>query len=284
MTEESNLQACSYFLVRYVPDTAREEFLNIGLFLHNAEEQFLDCLFTDDLRRIRRFHPQADLRFLEDLQSHFEQQIQEHESNFAAYLEEMQESFSNLIQIAPARSVLTAEPQTEMRQLFQRLVGERRTELPEAGTRMRIKQRLVDALRRSMVLSDPRFEKRIPAERWTAKGDPFHFDFGYRLAVAGGHPNGQVKLIHALSLHRDNELAHVLANTIRYVRRQEPADLTALIDGPPGRGDTTARHSHRLLMDADVTLRPIAEVEDFARSVSKELLRTASADAQAPLA
>jgi hypothetical protein len=202
----------------------------------------------------------------------FEQQIQEHENNFAGYLQEMQESFSNLIQIAPAHSVLTAEPQAEMQQLLERLVGERRAELPEAGTRMRIKQRLIDALRRSRVFNDPRFEKRVPAERWTVKGDPFHFDFGYRLPLAGGSLTGHVKLIHALSLGRDNELAHVLANTIRYVRHQEPADLTVVIEGPPARGDTTARHSYRLLMDAQVTLRPLANVEDFALSVSAELL------------
>jgi hypothetical protein len=271
MADESNIQACTYFLVRYVPNTARQEFLNIGLFLHNAGEQFLDCLFTDDLRRIKRFHPQADLRFLLDLQSHFEQQIQEHENDFEGYLREIQESFSNLIQITPAHTLLTAEPQTEMQLLFERLVGERRADLPAAGTRMRIKQRLAEALRRARVFEDARFEKRIPAERWTVKGDPFHFDFGYRLTPAVGNSNGHVKLIHALSLSRDNELAHVLANTIRYVRQHEPADLTAVIEGPPGRGDTTARHSYRLLMDAEVTLRPIAEVHDFALSVSKEL-------------
>ena len=109
MPEASSLKAWTYFLVRYVPDTAREEFLNLGLFLHNAEEQFLDCLFADDFRRLKRFHPQADCCFLRELQSYFEQQIQEHESNLEGYLQEMQESFSNLIQLTPPRPLLTAE-------------------------------------------------------------------------------------------------------------------------------------------------------------------------------
>ena len=56
MADEGSLKACSYYLVRYVPSAEREEFLNIGLLLHSPEEQFLDCLFTRDLRRVKRFH------------------------------------------------------------------------------------------------------------------------------------------------------------------------------------------------------------------------------------
>jgi hypothetical protein len=142
---------------------------------------------------------------------------------------------------------------------------------------MRIKQRLADALRRALVLNHPLFEKRIPAEQWTEKGDPFHFDFGYRPPLAAGKPNGHLKLIHALSLHRDNEIAHVLANTLRYVRRKEPAELTAVIEAWPARRDETAGHSYRLLRDAEVTLRPLAELGAFASSVSQELSLSASA-------
>jgi hypothetical protein len=270
---ENLLKACSYSLVRYVPNTEREEFLNIGVFLHSADEQFLDCLITDDFRRVKRFHPQVDLGLLRDLQGHFEQQIQEHENDLAGYLRETQESFSNLIQITPPRPLLTAEPQAEIQQLFERFVGRRLATFPALDTRMRIKQRLAEALRHAMVFDHPLFEKRIPAERWTFKGDPFHFDFGYRPPLTAGKPNGHVKLIHALSLHRDNETAHVLANTLRYVRGQEPADLTAVIEGWPSSGDKIAAHSLRLLVDAEATLRPLAEVEDFALSVCNELPR-----------
>jgi Protein of unknown function (DUF3037) len=272
MAEESHLKSCSYSLVRYVPDTEREEFLNIGLFLHSAEEQFLDCLFTDDFRRVKRFHPEADLGLLRDLQSHFEQQIQEHENDLAGYLRDMQESLSNLIQLTPPRPMLAAEPQAQIQQLFERFVGKRLADFPAADTRMRIKQRLAAALRRAMVYDHPLFEKHIPAERWTEKGDPFHFDFGYRPRLARGKPNGHVKLIHSLSLHRDNETAHVLSNTLRYVRRKEPAELTAVIEGWPASADKVAGHSYRLLMDAEVTLRPLSEVDEFVSSVGKELL------------
>jgi hypothetical protein len=277
VVDEGSLKSCAYYLVRYVPHTEREEFLNIGLLLHSPEEQFLDCLFTDDLRRIKRFHRQADLEFLRDLQSHFEQQIQQHEDNLPGFLEGMQQSLSHVIQLAPARPVLAAEPPAQLQQLFERLVGKRQADFPAADTRMRIKQRLVEALRRARVFDDKRFEKRIPAEPLTHPGDPFHFDFGYRPPMAAGKPNGHLKLLHALSLHRDHDLASVLSLTMGYVRSKQPAELTAIIEGWPTRGDKTAGHSSRILRDAEIAMRPLTEVDAFATSIRTELMPSASA-------
>lgn len=269
--DEAKLKACAYYLVRYVPNAEREEFLNIGLFLHSPDEQFLDCLFTDDLRRIKRFHPHADLDFLRELQSHFEQQIQQHEDNLSLFLEEMQRSYSNLIQLAPARHVLASEPQAQMAQLFARLVGMRRQGFPAADTRMRIKQRLVQALRNAGIYDDQRFEKRIPAASLTNPGNPFHFDFGYRPIMAAGRPHGHLKLIHALSLHRDYELASVLSLNMSYIRAKQPAELTAIIEALPAQGDSVAGHSQRILRDADISMRPMAEMANLAATVRDEL-------------
>ena len=271
MADNGNLKPCAYYVVRYVPHPEREEFLNIGLFLHSAEEQFLDCLFTDDYRRIKRFHPQADLEFLRTMQDYFEQQIQQHEANLPEFLAGMEQSFSHLIQLAPVRPVLAAEPGTELPQLFARLVGNRRSELPAADTRMRIRQRFVAALQHARVLRDKRFERNIPAEPLTHPGDPFHFDFGYRPAADAGEPQGSLKLVHALSLHRDYELASVLSLTIGYVRARQPADLTAVVEGRPAQSDQTAGHSYRILKDAGIAIRPLSEAEAFARSISREL-------------
>jgi len=273
---EGNLTPCAYYLVRYVPNAEREEFLNIGLLLHSPEEQFLDCLVTRDFRRVKRFHPQADLEFLHELQNHFEQQIQQHEDNLPAFLAEMEQSFSHLIQLAPARPVLSVEPQAELQQLFEKLVGKRPGDLPAADTRMRIKQCLVAALRRTSVINDKRFEKHVPAERLTHPGNPFRFDFGYRPAMADGKPNGHLKLIHALSLRRDHELASVLSLNMSYVRSQQPAELTAIIEGWPPRGDKIAGHSYRILNDAEITMLPLSEVDGFAAAVRNELAASAS--------
>jgi hypothetical protein len=276
MAEDSNLKSCAYYLVRYVPHAEREEFINIGLLLHSAEEQFLDCLITRDFRRVKRFHPQADLELLRDLQGYFEQQIQEHEDNLQGFLNGMEQSFSHVIQLAPERPVLAAEPQEQLHQLFDRFVDKLQADFPAANTRMRIKQSLVEALRRAHVFEDGRFEKHIPAEPLTHPGDPFHFDFGYRPLPAAGQSNGHLKLVHALSLQRDFELASVLSLTMGYVRTKQPAELTAIVEELPTKAGKTAAHSARILHDAKITMRPLSDVDEFAASIRHELSQSAS--------
>jgi hypothetical protein len=70
---------------------------------------------------------------------------------------------------------------------------ERQADFHAPDTRMRIKQRLGEVLRRARAFNDQRFEKRIPDEPLTHPGDPFHFDFGCRPPMAAGKPNGHLK-------------------------------------------------------------------------------------------
>jgi len=275
MADESDLKPCSYYLVRYVPNAEREEFLNIGVLLHSPGDNYLNCLFTDDYHRIKRFHPAADMVFLRDLQSYFVQQIQRREDDLQGFLDDLQQSLSHLIQLGPARPMLAADLQAQLHELSQRLVGMRQAGFPADDTRMGIKQHLVEALRRARVFDHPCFEKRIPAERWTHSGDPFHFDFGYRPPIARGKPNGHLKLVHALSLHRDPDLASVLALTIGYVRALQPAELTAVINSLPEREDRVASHSYRILRDAEIAVQPVAGANLLALSIQNELLAIA---------
>jgi hypothetical protein len=274
MAEASKLKPCTYFLVQYVPDVTRGELLNIGVFLHSPEEGFLDCLFTDDFHRLKRFHPQADTEFLRELQPHFEQQIKEHEGDLDGYIREMQEAFSNLIQVTPPRTCLVAEPQAIMADLFARYVGARLAGPPPQDTRMRIKQRLTAALRRSGVLEHSLFEKRVPAERWTQKGDPFCFDFGYRPLQVEGKPNGHVKLIHAYSFGRDpdKEVVKALRWTFDRVLEKELAEITVGHEDLVTPIDPTARASQSILQGERIHLVPASRFDDYAQSVHVELL------------
>jgi hypothetical protein len=267
---KSKLKACSLRVVRYVPDLVRGEFLNIGLLLHSPDEKFLGCLFTDDFRHVRRFHPQADLDFLRELQQDFEQQIDEHEGDLAGYLRFMEQSFSNMIQLGEARPCLLHDPQSEIQTLFERYVGPRLKGPLALDTRLRIKQRLTAALVRAGVWEH--LEKRIPAAPWTHQGDPFAFDFGYRPLQVEGRPNGHVKFVHALSQRRDTALAKVLAYTMEHVRRREPAELTAVVEDPTETPDEATRSTRHILQEAQIALCPIAQLDSFAHSIRGELI------------
>ncbi len=265
------MKPCSYYVVHYVPDLVRGEPLNIGVFLHSPSEGFLDCLFTNDFADVRRIHPQADVVFLRELQPHFEQQIKEHEQNLESLLEGMLESYSNLIQLSAPRTCLLGDPQAEIRNLFERYVGPRAIAAPRQGTRMRIKQEMTQAFRRLGLLDLKRFETRIPVEPWTQKGDPFTFDFGYRPLEVGGKPNGHIKLIHALSLRYDPDVADLLGIKLQRVREKDPAELTAVVEALPPVGDETAAYSERVLKEHKIALQPLAGVEVYAESVRREL-------------
>jgi DUF3037 family protein len=269
MNENSPLKECALFLVQYMPDLVRGEFMNLGVFLHCPEEEYLGCLFTDDYRRIKRFHPQADLEFLREIQQDFEQQIDEHGDDLAGYAAYLQKTFSNLVQVAPPRRCLLHDPQFEIHGLFERYVGPR-APAPEAeDTRLRIKQRLTSAFVHAGIWK--KLDKRIPVSDWTHPGDPFTLDYGYRPTLIEGKPNGHVRFIHALSLKRDAELAKVLVYTLDHVRRKEPADLTAVVEGRAGQGDEPAELCQRILEEGRVAIQPLAGVEAFAQSVRSEL-------------
>lgn len=288
MNEESKLKECSFYLVRYVPDIVRGEGLNIGLFLHSPEQEYLDCLFTDDFSRVRRLHPRADVKFLRELQSYFEQQIREHEGDLEGYVREMQHSYSNLIQLTEQCACLASDPSQEIQELFTRYVGARTAGPVQSDTRMRVKHALTKAFERAGLIKLKALERHIPAQQWTEKGDPFTFDFGYTPQVEAGMPaearladgqalakagrrNGHIRLIHALSLKRDATLADLLALKIKRVREKEPADLTAVVEALPARGDKTADYSHKVLLDHQIAVEPLARLDAYVEHVRHEL-------------
>ena len=110
-----------------------------------------------------------------------------------------------------------------------------------------------------------RLERRIPAARYTFPGDPLRFDFGYR-------PDGEMKLLHALSLQRDTDLAKALAYTMGLVRRREPATLTAVVGSEPAeeRGEV-ARAAAQILEGSDILIEPVSNISGVAASIRREL-------------
>ncbi|TAM84581.1 MAG: DUF3037 domain-containing protein [Acidobacteria bacterium] len=271
MAAVEKFKECSLYLVQYVPDVVRGEFLNIGLFLFSPRENYLGCLFTDDFRRIKRFHPQADTDFLRELQQDFEQQIDDHSDDLDSYLHWMEQSFSNMVQIAPVRACLLRDPATEIQDLFNRYVGARVEGPLPLDTRVRIKQRLRLSFVRGGLWDRPELERNIPAARWTQLHDPFTFDFGYRPVEIEGKPKSPMKFVHALSLKRDVELAKVLVYTMGHVRRSEPAELTAIVEGTAGNEDEAATLSQSILEEAGISIQPVAFADTYAQSIRREL-------------
>ncbi len=201
------LRQCEFYLLRYVPDAVKDEFVNIGVVLLERgaaeKENFADLRFTSDWQRVRCLDPAADLEMLEALEADMRRELRQ--SGSGAFISRLQDSFSNVLQLSSAKACLTESPQDEIGELARmylersRVAGERAA----AG-----RQWIVTAMRAAFEQAGvwKLMRKRIPVAEYTHKGDPLKIDCGYR-------PNGVLKMFHAVALAADVDAAKVLAYT-----------------------------------------------------------------------
>jgi hypothetical protein len=216
---------CEFFLVRYVPDPVKSEFVNIGVLLREAgRPESAVVRFTRDWGRVRCVDPDADTATLEALETEVRLRLQETDQ---PVMKSIQDSFSHLVQLTPSKACLAESMPAEVDLLMQLHVEPRKREsTARRSGRMAIHARMRSEFERAGVWDLLR--KRIAAASYTRAGDPLRIDCGYR-------PNGVVRMFHAVSLEGDSELAKVLAFSApalaEGVHRVESADLelTAIV-------------------------------------------------------
>ena len=222
----SERQPCEFFLVRYVPDPVKNEFVNIGVMLREAGRPESTVLrFTKDWSRVRCVDPDADTGMLEALEGEVRRRLLE---DGQPVMKTLEDSFSNLLQITASKGCLAESVPAELEQLMALHVEARKRE-GAAGRSGRavIHARMRSEFERAGVWDLMR--KRIAAASYTRPGDLLRIDCGYR-------PNGIIRMFHAVSLESDSELAKVLAFSVpaltEGVRRVENADLelTAVVE------------------------------------------------------
>ena len=68
---------CDFFLLRYVPDVVKGEFVNLGVvLLEEGDDGFTDVRFTRDWRRVRCLDPEADIELLESYEAELRRLLQ----------------------------------------------------------------------------------------------------------------------------------------------------------------------------------------------------------------
>jgi hypothetical protein len=221
-----NRLQCEFLLVRYVPDTVRNEFVNIGVVLREARRpETAEVRFTRDWSRVRCLDPDADIGMLEAL----ENEIRERMAGGAEdILRAISDSFSNMLQVTEPKACLADSLPAEMETLSRMYVETRRQ---REARRLSGRQAIATSMRRQFEAAGVwgLMRKRITAAQYTQAGDPLRIDCGYR-------PNGVIRMFHAVSLDGDLEAAKVLAfsapQLAEGVRRVEQAslELTAVVE------------------------------------------------------
>jgi hypothetical protein len=262
-------RACQFYLLRYVPNIVRGEFVNLGVLLYDPADQRLYApRLLDNFRRIRRLHPWADLEVLAALERQIEEAAPAQPEELPAYLERLQQ-FSNLLEFTEPKAVLTTDPVAELDRLYDTYVAEPRypTRLAAAVERSRawIRAQLNSALRGAGLWE--KLERGVRVEEFTHRGDRFRFDFGYR-------HNGQRGFLHSLALEREVDRAKVLAYTMeriatRLAAEQLAARCAAIVEAPPQ--SDTAELSARILAEQAIAVVPVAELTDFTTRLRQQL-------------
>jgi hypothetical protein len=109
-----------FFLVRYVPNPVRAEFVNIGVILHDLEsiEGTAVIRITRNWNRVLCIDPEADTEMLEALEEDINSQFAEGNESVKVLLSALQQQLSNSLQISEPNITLGANLTVETDRLM----------------------------------------------------------------------------------------------------------------------------------------------------------------------
>jgi Protein of unknown function (DUF3037) len=235
----AELRQCEFFLVRYVPDPVKNEFVNIGVVLRDlggvvspgeGRPDTAVVRFTRDWGRVRCVDPEADVSLFEALESDIRRRLGESSArpDVQPVMSMIEDSFSNALQMTSPKACLAESMAAEVENLLKLYVETRkRPKVSRVTGRQTVYGQMRNQFERAGVWDLMR--KRIAAAEYTRPGDPLRIDCGYR-------PNGVVRMFQAISLESDADDAKLLAfsalSLVAGVKRVEKADLelTAIVE------------------------------------------------------
>lgn len=270
---------CEFFLLRYVPDVVKGEFVNIGVvLLETGDGGFTDVRFLRDWRRVRGADPEADIELLESYEEDLRRLLQSRVPEIINYrgsmsrrewlLAQMEQSFSGALELTPMQAVLTESPAAELGVLAHAYL-----ESPARGSRAQTGRRVVyqamrDAFETAGVWQF--MQKDIPVARYTRQGDPLKIDCGYR-------PNGVIHLFQALSLATNVDSAKVLAFSYSEMRgglanaEHAMSDLTVIAEDELDPHDEGVAFALATLQGSEIAVSRVADMPQIAERARLEL-------------
>jgi len=264
----SEKQHCRFFLLRYVPDAVKTEFVNFGLVLLPPAGP-AEVRFTRDFSTLQGLDPAADLDLLAALEADLRRQLAETSGPGDMLLQRIGDSFSNGVQASEMKACLADSPAQEA-DLLARIYLEhaRFARTRESSRRDVILQGVQSAFEKTGVWR--LMQHRIAASTYTHPGDPLRIDCGYGLP-------GRIKMFHAVSLQSDPNSAKVLAYTFprmaEGMRRQTSmaAELTVVIDQQPEQPEDAVLFAMETLRQQSINLVQLAELPVIAATAAQDL-------------
>src|SRR5512146_2899352 len=162
---------CEFFLVRYMPDPVKEEFVNVGVALStldSAGPTFCDVLFTRSWSRAKCLDPDLDPEEIQGL----EQQIRDALWNSTSgSIDSLRESCGGRVQLTTSKVILTESPEAELKLLQDAYLHRPSARSRDhAGARELLVNVMRGAFDREGILSLMTIN--VPISHYTQDGDP----------------------------------------------------------------------------------------------------------------
>jgi hypothetical protein len=232
---------CEFFLIRYVPDVVKGEFVNIGVLLREAgaaESDSAVVRFTRDWSRVKCLDADADVGLLEELEGEIGARLpiaNREGVGIKPIVEILQDTLANSVQMTEVKACLAESLPAEIEQLMKMYVEPLKVKVERKRTgRAAIAGAMRTEFERAGVWGLMR--KRIAASAYTRAGDPMRIDCGYRVGEKAAESDGVIRMFQAISLEGDVEAAKGLAYSAPQLRegvdRVEAArlELTAVVE------------------------------------------------------
>jgi hypothetical protein len=259
-----------YYVLRYMPDLVRGEWVNIGLLVFDPrtnQRQFRLIEDEAEFSRVRRLHPQTDERVLRSLQVELESRFEGARlaagsvDDWEQILFKWDATLSNVLQLSRPAGSLGTDLESEADRLYADRVTVPRTARRTGALHSRAELRgyCSDVFRLAQLWN--RLEKRVRASEFTFPGDPMRIDYGYRR-------NGTRGFVQTLSVSRSPGDAKLLAYTAKRIHDQShfASEFTAVTDVALSSDNDRHRFVRRTLQDAGIVAVPR---EGFAVWVAK---------------
>src|SRR5947209_18332888 len=118
---DERLHACAYHVLRYNPNLVRDEWVNIGVLVHDRKSKRARARLIEEpveFGRVRKLHANAALDLFRALASDFQTQLDERKKDGDEYFHDLDETLCNALQLSPERGGLTDDMEVELHCLY----------------------------------------------------------------------------------------------------------------------------------------------------------------------
>lgn len=228
----SNLIPCEFFVVRYVPDVIKQEFVNIGIVLRTAAQdegvkREAQVRFTRNWKRVLCLDPDVDINLLVALEDDWTLTLASQQADW--FVSHLGDLLSNSIQMTEPRASLAQDLDLELNKLVSLYVDSG----PQIATQLDRRRDIALSMRSQFQDAGvwSQMQKRIPASQYTQPGDPMRLDCGYRF-------DSTFRIFHAVSFRGWLTAAKALAYSAPLIsegvlaKEFRTLELVAVIETP----------------------------------------------------